>query len=81
MVICINCGVELDESFIRCPLCGKDPRSVQEQDDQLSENFPESVQYPGKENKKYLWELSGIITFSDIVICTIVDLLTVKGLS
>lgn len=81
MVICINCGVELDESLMRCPLCGKDPRSVKEQDDQLSQSISESVQYPGKENKKYLWELSGIITFSGIVICTIVDLLTVKGLS
>jgi hypothetical protein len=81
MVTCINCGVELDESFKRCPLCGKDPRSVVAQDDMSQENISASVQYPVQENRKYLWELSGIITFSGIVICTIVDLLTVKGLS
>lgn len=81
MFICINCGVELDENFKECPLCGRDPRSEQEKKDQQTEQGKAAFHNPGTENRKYLWELSGIITFSGIVICTIVDLLTVKGLS
>lgn len=81
MLICSNCGVELDDSSEECPLCGRDPRSEQAKEGQQSEQVTAALNNPGKENRKYLWELSGIITFSGIVICTIVDLLTVKGLS
>ncbi len=81
MVICINCGVELDESYKKCPLCGRNPHSGQEKEGRESEQLTASFHNAKKENRKYLWELSGIITFSGIVICTIVDLLTVKGLS
>ena len=80
MAICVNCGVELDDGLRVCPLCGKDPSIKSEQDD-ISSNYPSGIiQIQRKENRRYLWELSGIIAFSGIVVCTIVDLLISKGL-
>ncbi|HKK42461.1 MAG TPA: hypothetical protein VJ963_08640 [Bacteroidales bacterium] len=81
MTICGNCGVELDEGLTICPLCGK------YQGDN-SDHEPSSVNYPSdiillhrKENRKYMWELAGIIAFSAIAVCTIVDLVIGKRLS
>jgi len=81
MTICINCGVELDDGLKICPLCGKDPVNKGEVQ-HVSDNLPSDIiQVQRKENRKYLWELSGIIAFSGIAVCTILDLLTGKGLS
>jgi len=80
MAICINCGVELDDGLEVCPLCGKDP-AVKVEKDGISNNYPSGIiKIQKKENRRYLWELSGIIAFSGIAVCTIVDLLTSKNL-
>ncbi len=80
MTICINCGVELDDGLKVCPLCGNDPATKVDKDD-ISNNYPSGIiQIQRKENKRYLWELSGIIAFSGIAVCTIVDLLISKNL-
>ncbi|MCE5347256.1 MAG: DUF6320 domain-containing protein [Bacteroidales bacterium] len=79
MIICINCGVELDDGLKTCPLCGQNPGKSSEQE-HLSQNYPsEIIRLNRKENWRHLWELSGIIAFSGIVVCTIVDLLISKG--
>jgi hypothetical protein len=81
MTLCVNCGVELDDGFKICPLCGKDPvnKIVEEH---TSNNYPSGIiQLQRKENRKYFWELSGIIAFSGIVVCTLLDLLISKKLS
>jgi hypothetical protein len=80
MNICNHCGVELEDKISLCPLCGKNP----------SETVPDLTgqgTYPSdiinlqkKENRKHIWELSGIIAFSGITVCTIVDLVLVDGL-
>lgn len=81
MTLCVNCGVELDDGLKICPLCGKDPENKSEQE-QVSSNYPSGIiQLQKKETRKYLWELSGIIAFSGIAVCTILDLLTGKGLN
>jgi phosphatidylserine synthase len=81
MTLCINCGVELDDGLKICPLCGKDPENKIDQE-QISGNYPSGIiQLQKKETRKYLWELSGIIAFSGIAVCTILDLLTGKGLN
>lgn len=81
MTICLNCGVELDDGLKICPLCGKDPENKSEQE-QISGNYPSDViQLEKKENRRYLWELSGIIAFPGIAVCTFLDLLTGKGLN
>jgi phosphatidylserine synthase len=81
MILCVNCGVELDDGLKTCPLCGKDPEKKGEHE-QISSNYPSDIiQLEKKENRRYLWELSGIIAFSGIAVCTILDLLTGKGLN
>ena len=80
MTICVNCGVELDEGIKSCPLCGMDPDKSEEQE-YLTDNYPSDIiRLQKNEKKKFLWELSGVIAFSGIVVCTFVDLLTLKGL-
>jgi len=81
MTLCVNCGVELDSGLKICPLCGRDPENKSEQE-HISNNYPSGIlQLQRKENKKYFWELSGILAFSGIAVCTILDLITGKGLS
>jgi hypothetical protein len=80
MTICAHCGVELDDGMKICPLCGKDAENNEEQK-YVSNNYPSNIiKLRKKEKRKFLWELSGVITFSAIVVCTLVDLLVSKGL-
>ena len=80
MTLCGNCGVELDDGLKICPLCGKDPDNM-DHPEMMSGNYPSSIiRLHKKENRKFLWELSGIIAFSGIVVTTIVDLLVSKEL-
>lgn len=80
MTLCVNCGVELDDDLKICPLCGKDPGKLEDQEDN-SENYPSGIiRLQKKENRRYLWELSGIIAFSGIAICTIIDLIITRSL-
>ncbi len=81
MVICSNCGVELEDGLAICPLCGKNATKSEAVDTGF-QNTPSDVlaQYR-KENRRNLWELSGIIAFSGIGACTAIDLLAGKGLS
>jgi hypothetical protein len=83
MNICTHCGVELDTDVINCPLCG-----VTNVNGEVSDKKVQSVHYPSdvlvlhrKEARKHLWELTGIIAFSGITVCTIVDLVIGKKLS
>jgi len=83
MNLCTNCGVELDEGFTSCPLCGfasglkENPGTITP-----SEHYPSDIILLYKEeNRKHIWELSGVITFSGIAVCTIVDLVIHKTLS
>lgn len=80
MIICPNCGVELDDGLKICPLCGKVPGDNREKEHLPSDYTADIIRLHKKENSKYLWELSGIIAFSAIAVCTIVDLLISKGL-
>ena len=80
MTVCVNCGIELDDGLNICPLCGKYQGNNGDQEN-APENYPSDIiQLHKKENRKHIWELSGIIAFSGITVCTIVDLLINKGL-
>ena len=80
MNLCINCGVELEEGIKHCPLCGKnqsDPADVKVE----TKNYPSDIIYlHKKETRKLIWELTVIIAFSGIAVCTIVDLVIGKGI-
>lgn len=78
MAICVNCGVDLDEGIIVCPLCGKDPM-VHTMVTGPSFNYPSDiVKLQRKEIRRSLWELSAVIAFSAITVCTIVDMIIEK---
>jgi hypothetical protein len=80
MNLCAHCGVELDVGMKICPLCGKDVENTGERE-HVSNNYPSNIiKLQKKEKKKFLWELIGVIAFSAIVVCTLVDLLVSKGL-
>jgi hypothetical protein len=83
MSYCTNCGVELDKGIMSCPLCGFSLGTAEN-----TETADKSEYYPSdiillykKETRKHIWELSGIISFSGIAVCTIVDLVIHKSLS
>jgi hypothetical protein len=83
MSYCTNCGVELDEDLASCPLCGFTigKKDIKEHEDP-SEYYPSDIiLLHKKETRRHIWELSGIISFSGIAVCTIVDLVIHKGLS
>jgi hypothetical protein len=83
MSYCTNCGVELDEDLSSCPLCGFTigNANITETRDQ-SEYYPSDIILLHKrETRRHIWELSGIISFSGIAVCTIVDLVIHKSLS
>ena len=80
MKICINCGVELDDGMNPCPLCGRDPAEKADEKD-VPDNSPSAIiRLQRKETRRHLWELSGIIAFSGIAACTIIDLLLTGNL-
>lgn len=83
MSYCTNCGVELDKDLKSCPLCGFTPgNSLQTETIATSESYPsEIILLYKKESRKHIWELSGIISFSAIAVCTIVDFVIHKSLT
>jgi hypothetical protein len=80
---CTNCGVELDDHMKFCPLCGKGTELYRENDEtSRSENNPSDIiMLHRKESRRHYWELSGIILFSGIAVCAIVDLVIGHGFS
>ena len=83
MSYCTNCGVELDDDLKSCPLCGfKVGNTTLPESGGQSGYYPSDIiQLHKEETGKHIWELSGIISFSGIIVCTIVDLVIHKGLS
>lgn len=80
MNTCVNCGVELEDGITVCPLCGKSPGSKNDKGN-TEGNYPSDIITLNKsENRKHLWELGGILTFSCIAVCTIVDFLISRQL-
>jgi hypothetical protein len=77
--ICPNCGVILDEGLEICPLCKS---SLKEEANEHGELYPSDILHLSERKSRiYTWELSAIIAFSANLICIIVDMVIVKGLS
>lgn len=77
--ICPNCGVILDSGLEICPLC----KSSREKDhNEKGEVYPSDILHLSeKKSRIYTWELSAIIALSANLICIIVDMVILKGLS
>lgn len=77
-MFCKNCGVELEEQMIFCPLCGQD----------VNETIPVKTVYGqavlpahkpmSQPQKKFTWEIVSIILLSGAVTTTVVDYLVNK---
>ena len=83
MGYCTNCGVELDNDLVSCPLCGLTVGKEEvDKTSKQSEYYPSDIiLLHKKETRTHIWELSGIIAFSGIAVCTIVDFVIHKSLS
>lgn len=83
MSYCTNCGVELDDDLVTCPLCGLTiGKETVVKTNEQSEYYPSDIILLHKEEtRRHIWELSGIISFSGIAVCTIVDLVIHKSLT
>jgi len=83
MNLCNNCGVELDSNVQICPLCGMTIGNVENTElSYKSEHYPSGILLlHRKENRKHIWELSGIIVFSAVVVCSIVNMVISKRLT
>jgi hypothetical protein len=80
MNICSNCGVELDENVTICPLCGNKPGDLQKDLTPPGSYPSDIIRVYKKEVRSNIWELTGIIAISGIIVCTIVDLVIGRGL-
>lgn len=89
MKTCPQCGVELDELMVVCPLCKADldrPFPATENnnppDDQLGKKFYKDYSMlTFQQKRKLFWELSGIILFSAILLTLIIDFVTTKSIT
>lgn len=83
MSYCTNCGVELDDDLGTCPLCGFSVgNQVTRELKETSELYPSEIIHLHKEeSRRNIWELSAIIAFSGIAVCTIVDFVILKRLT
>ncbi|HYF30265.1 MAG TPA: DUF6320 domain-containing protein [Chitinophagaceae bacterium] len=75
MIICKNCGVELEEGIANCPLCGQ---SAGSDDTSLSQiPVPEQKSVYGREmtqpQKQFTWEIVSLILLSGAIATFIVD--------
>ena len=89
MAYCKNCGVELEQNTMFCPLCGNEvgnsidiTKKVNEKPEQLSQadNF-QNNKLNKWERIKLLWEISTIILFFSILITAIIDFIMNKNIT
>lgn len=76
MIVCPNCGIELESGYSTCPLCHAEIKAPENQ----LPNQP--IIYPGqegplsrKEKIALFWELSGILHFSSIAMTLLIDII------
>jgi len=88
MDYCKNCGVALDENMENCPLCGQniheESLSSETISDKTTENkevYPQFDRLTKNQRLKFIWELSGIILLSVIIITFFIDFIINKGIT
>ena len=76
MSYCVNCGVELDNSTLKCPLCDTpviNPNILKNQQDPPA--FPERIQLPNSSKNKYGAIIFSILLLIPNIVCIITNLL------
>jgi hypothetical protein len=80
MNICTSCGVELEEGLTNCPLCSGDSELPGSEIKKNPKSASEVMRAGSLTRRQHLWELSGIVAASAMIVCTIVDLVIDRGL-
>lgn len=80
MSYCVNCGVELDKSAKKCPLCST---PVINPNCEISENavlpFPERIDIPESTNKRFTAFIVTMVMLIPNIVCLLVNVLFYKG--
>lgn len=84
MIICPQCGVELDEQMTVCPLCNSGmkgdsrPEVIPDESEDLQSQrmMSDYTSLTQIQKRKLFWELSGLILLSGILVTLIIDLVT-----
>jgi len=86
MKYCANCGVELDQSMDKCPLCHKSATEkngkTESQQRYFSsvpldkDGFNAKDEQEKKQNRKLFWELTVLVLFSAAIATFLIDLFT-----
>jgi hypothetical protein len=82
MIVCKNCGVELEESMGYCPLCGLPANSVG--DFTEAQSHPQSLyhrQQMTAPQKKFTWEIISLVLLSAIAATFIIDFILNREVS
>ncbi len=81
MAICERCGVEVDDTALKCPLCGSDMAGDQTDAEQNNVQFmPEFADeirpLSTKQRSRLAWEISTLMFLSAVVVVLVVDIIT-----
>ncbi|HET9747538.1 MAG TPA: DUF6320 domain-containing protein [Chitinophagaceae bacterium] len=73
MIICKNCGVELEEDMLTCPLCGEPVSADGKNPLPGSHHYVRQSRGMSHPQKKFTWEIVSLILLSGIMATLIID--------
>lgn len=73
MIICKNCGVELEKDMMSCPLCGEPVTGDGKPTLTLSHQPIQHSTSMSRPQKKFTWEIVSLILFSGIIATLVID--------
>lgn len=80
MSYCVNCGVELDKTARKCPLCGVEiVNPLQPQDTESPAPYPSSTVPLSKADRSYAVQMLSIMLALSSAICIIFNLIYLRG--
>jgi hypothetical protein len=84
MIICKNCGVELEEDMQNCPLCGQPVNMAKNKSRELPDNPEYAPPYSQRittPHKKFTWEITSLILLSAIIATFIINFIINKKIT
>lgn len=75
MSYCVNCGVELDESAVRCALCGAPVLNAFAGEPQVPPPYPDRVFIPPQKGQRYVAFLLSMVLLIPNIVCGFANLL------
>jgi hypothetical protein len=84
MIICKNCGVELEENMQYCPLCRQRVDMAKGKSDELPDTLklvPLYTQQIKAPHKKFTWEITSLILLSAIIATFIINFIINKKIT